>query len=75
MLNKPVISTDCKYGPSEVLINELKNFLIPINADDTLWMNKIKIILDDKYPIVNQAYFKKFSSSYILKQYFDFFCS
>ena len=44
-LNTPVVSTDCDYGPRELLTGELNQFLVPVNDVQSL-TNKIKQALD-----------------------------
>jgi glycosyltransferase involved in cell wall biosynthesis len=64
-LNTMVVSTDCESGPSEILTDELSDFLTPV-GDYYKLAEKIVKALDN--PIKN---FKKFSSAYDQKVIFN----
>ena len=67
ILKTPVVSTDCKSGPSEILIDELKPFLSPIGDVDTLAIN-IKNMVDNPVKITNK-YTDKFSAEKSAEKY------
>ena len=54
ILNTPVVSVDCNYGPREILTGELSNFLVPIGNDELLY-EKIKLALNN-YPNIRKEY-------------------
>lgn len=67
ILKIPVVSTDCVSGPSEILIDELSNFLSPI-GDITALANNIKKAID--HPVnITEKYITKFDDVKIAKQY------
>jgi len=71
MLNTPVISTDCKSGPNEILIDELKDYLVPKNDIDTLAL-KIKTLYNSNSKIaIDNKYTDKFDTTNIIKEYED----
>lgn len=69
-LNTPVISTDIKCGPNEILTEELKDFLVPIN-NTLLLTEKIETALTN-YPKIQPKHLEKFQVSSIAKIYLDF---
>ena len=62
-----VVSTDCPFGPSEVLTGELKSFLSPIRDVDALSKN-IKRALKEPV-LITEDHVSKFSAEIIAKQY------
>ena len=43
----PVISYDCPVGPSDIVINEVNGFLIPM-GDEDLYIEKLQKLIDDE---------------------------
>jgi len=68
-LNVPVISTDIKCGPNEILTDELSDFLIPLGNVDLLKI-KIENVLKN-YPIIDTKYLKKFQVDVVCNQFID----
>lgn len=66
-LNTPIISTNCKSGPSEIMTGTLANYLTPVNDVDTLAI-KIKEITSSPYTI-DTLFIQPFQLNVILKQY------
>lgn len=50
MLDTPVVSTDCKSGPNEIMTGKLADYLVPVNDVDKLSIMIQKVNLDS-YPI------------------------
>ncbi len=71
ILGTKVVSTDCPTGPSEVLIDELKEFLSPINDIEKLAENIKKALI--KYPKIKESYIKKFKAEYSVNQYLELY--
>ncbi|HEO98713.1 MAG: glycosyltransferase [Campylobacterales bacterium] len=69
-LNTPVISTDIKCGPNEILTDELKDFLVPLN-DISLLTEKIELALKH-YPAIESKHLEKFKVDSIAQVYIDF---
>lgn len=67
ILKTPIISTDCPYGPSEILIDELRDYLVPVNSPVEI-ANKIEQALID-YPRISDELIQKFSIEVILEKY------
>lgn len=72
-LNTPAISTNCKYGPSEILTDNLQDYLIPLNATDSIWQNKINKITNGKYPEISEKYISKFEPTKIVEEYIKYY--
>jgi ADP-heptose:LPS heptosyltransferase len=62
----PVISTDCKYGPSEILGQEYSNHLVPVNDKKSL-SRKISSLISERKKALN-INLDKFSPSQIEKE-------
>lgn len=69
-VNTPVVATNVECGPSEILTDELKEFLVPLH-DDQLLIDKILLALR-QYPIINEKYIHKFCIEKIASQYINF---
>jgi glycosyltransferase involved in cell wall biosynthesis len=67
ILNTPVVSTNCPSGPSEILIDELKPFLVEVGNEKEL-KEKIKLALE-KYPTITEKYTQRFDYVTIAKEY------
>ena len=67
ILKTPVVSTDCKSGPSEILTGKLGDFLVPVNNSEIL-AQKINSALDS-YPAIEDIMIDKFSMQNIIKDY------
>lgn len=67
ILGTNIVSTDCPTGPSEVLVDELKEFLSPINDVDALSVNIKKAL--NFYPDIEDKYIEKFRAEYSVSQY------
>jgi len=70
LLKTPVISTDIKCGPSEILTDSLSQFLVPLN-DTNMLARKIDEALIN-YPIIESKYTEKFTVHKISEQYLNF---
>lgn len=69
ILGTNIISTDCPTGPSEVLVEDLKEFLSPVNDINALANNIKKAI--NNYPKINQKILEKFKAECSIKQYLE----
>ncbi len=67
ILNTMVVSTNCKSGPSEIMTNELSEFLSPA-GDEYLLGKNMKKAIDNPLNITGR-YIKKFTSVEIYKQF------
>jgi glycosyltransferase involved in cell wall biosynthesis len=67
ILGTPVVSTDCKSGPSEILTGELHKYLAKVNDSMDL-SNKIQQCLNDEV-IMTEEYLGKFDAASIYHQY------
>lgn len=61
-----VVSTDCKYGPNEIMTGKLSKYLSALNSSDLA--NKMDLAIE-KYPRVSGDIFSKFRVENIMKQY------
>lgn len=61
-----VVSVDCKYGPNEILIDELSKYLCSFNEKDII--DKINYALNN-YPNKLSGFVSKFDVNLINKQY------
>ncbi len=61
------VSTDCNFGPSEILIDELEDFLVPVNDVEKL-AEKIVLALDAKIEL-SEKFYKKFYAQEAAMQY------
>ena len=67
ILDTMVVSTDCPFGPSEVLTGDLKSFLSPVGDVDALSKNIVRAL---KQPVkITENHTSKFSAEIIAKQY------
>ncbi len=66
-----VVSSNCNYGPSEIMLEDYQNFLVePKKIDD--YIEKIKIALNN-YPKTENPILKKCEAKEIIKSYLNFF--
>lgn len=65
----PIVSVDCNYGPREILVDELADFLVPVGNTDIL-AAKINQALED-YPIISDKYTARFKIENIINQYLE----
>lgn len=69
-LDTPVISTDIKCGPSEILVDKLSEFLVPLDDINGL-TEKIDKALTD-YPEIKPQYLEKFLVKNIAQEFIHF---
>lgn len=69
ILGTKIISTDCPTGPSEVLIDELSQFLSPVGDVEKLAKNIKKAL--ESYPPIKEKYIEKFDAKYSVNQYLN----
>ena len=69
ILGTPVVSTDCPFGPDEILTGELARFLSPVGNVNALATN-IRAALES-YPRVTDADLARFEADRVIAQYFD----
>jgi len=67
ILHTPVVSTNCKSGPSEILTGELASYLAKINDPDDLKKTIEKALF--KYSKITNASIEKFNEKTIFTQY------
>ncbi|SMN01890.1 Glycosyltransferase [uncultured Candidatus Thioglobus sp.] len=67
ILKTPVVSTNCLTGPSEILVDELEEFLSPVGDINGLAKNIKKVL---NYPVeITDKYITKFDADKIVQQY------
>ncbi|KTF17073.1 glycosyltransferase [Pseudoalteromonas sp. 10-33] len=64
----PVVSTDCTFGPSEILTGELANYLVPVGNSEELTA-KIKQVLANKPSVESADILQKVSAEQVSQQY------
>ena len=65
-----IVSSNCKFGPNEILLGEYAKYLVkPDNIDD--YIDKINMALES-YPTSENPIIKKCIASNIIKEYLDF---
>ena len=69
-LDTPVICTDIKCGPNEILTGKLASYLVPDNDLDALVQTIDKAL--DYYPEITQKDLEKFQIANIAQRYIDF---
>ncbi|HEO98712.1 MAG: glycosyltransferase [Campylobacterales bacterium] len=67
ILHTPIVSTNCKSGPEEILIGPLKNYLVEVNNVDKL-AQKINEAMKNKPEIVPE-YYLRFDAKEVAKEY------
>ncbi len=68
-----VISSNCKYGPSEILTGELSKYLVNNIADIEEYIKVLKDALNNYPNIDNINIFDKFEINNLTKKYIDFY--
>jgi glycosyltransferase involved in cell wall biosynthesis len=68
-LSTPVVSTDCPSGPSEVLVDELKPFLVSV-GDIGGMSNAITRAIKD-YPVIREKITERFDAKKIVAKYIE----
>ncbi|MBQ2638975.1 glycosyltransferase [Candidatus Saccharibacteria bacterium] len=66
----PVVSTNCKYGPDEILVGKLSKYLTKLNAHDLGNMTKKAL---RSYPNIDYAIFDKFKVEKIVNEYINLY--
>lgn len=70
LCDTPVVSTNCNFGPSEILTGDLRHFLVPVNDYKAL-ANKINQVIADP-PKIDNAFIKdKFSTEVAVEKYLN----
>ena len=75
----PVISSDCKYGPSEIITNEVDGFLVPV-GDEKEMSDRISQLIEDislRKKISEAALLRsqQFEVDVIIQQWMSLFCA
>lgn len=68
LCNTPVVSVDCPYGPREILIDELSEYLIYPEAEPEKSISVIASALQT-YPKITEKYYNRFDDAVIVNQY------
>lgn len=66
----PVVAADCLYGPREILVDELKNYLISPEENIQASISTISSALKS-YPVISEKYYEKFDGELIIKTYLE----
>lgn len=64
----PVVAADCLYGPREILVDELRNYLISPEENILASISTISSALKS-YPVISEKYYEKFDGELITKTY------
>lgn len=68
----PVVSSDCPYGPREILTDELAAYLIdPENDSDPAESISVISAALRSYPEITEKYYAKFDDARIVRRYLD----
>jgi glycosyltransferase involved in cell wall biosynthesis len=70
ILNTPVVATDIKCGPNEILIGELEKYLVPLNNIPQLTYTMEKAL--ENYPPIKEKYIEKYRVEKVGEQYLQF---
>jgi glycosyltransferase involved in cell wall biosynthesis len=62
------VSTDCTFGPSEILTGELANYLVPVGSSEKL-AAKIGQVLANKPSVENAEILQKVNAELVAQQY------
>lgn len=69
----PVISYDCKTGPSELIIDGVNGFLVKLNDTETMCKKILCLIKDknlaEKISFMSNINYKKYSKEVILNKW------
>ena len=65
----PIISTNCQSGPSEILVDELKRYLI--GCDDVPDLARAIREVDQHPPEISSSYYEKFSSENTISKFME----
>ena len=63
-----IVSTNCTFGPSEILTDELSNYLVPVQQSEAL-ANAVKQVLADKPNVENAKILKQVQADQVALQY------
>lgn len=66
VLDTPVVSTDCPTGPSEVLVEDLEKWLVPMENPEEM-AKKIDLALESNI-IIKEEYINKFKKETVYKE-------
>jgi glycosyltransferase involved in cell wall biosynthesis len=69
ILGTPVVSTDCPYGPAEILTGELERFLVPCNDAKAL-ARAMEVALVTP-PFISDTIVQKFDHHYVVDRYLE----
>ncbi|MBB1384531.1 glycosyltransferase [Pseudoalteromonas sp. SG45-5] len=64
----PVVSTNCTFGPNEILTGELSKYLVPVQQSEVL-ASAVKQVLADKPNIKNAEILKQVQAEQVALQY------
>ena len=65
----PIISTNCPSGPSEILVDELSNYLV--DCDDIPDLARAIRDVDQNPPEITPSYYEKFSSENTISKFME----
>ncbi len=68
-IGTPVVATNCKSGPKEILDDGKYGYLIPVNDDQVMSESILKIILNHDVPEVPNSSMDSFSTHEVVDQY------
>lgn len=63
-----IVSTNCKYGPEEVLTNEMEERLVPVDDTDALSKAMIDALTRVDYSVLDERY----NNDYVFEKYLKF---
>lgn len=66
----PVVASDCPFGPREILIDDLSNYLINPEKKQLESISTIASALKS-YPQITEKYYEKFDDELIVRTYLD----
>jgi glycosyltransferase involved in cell wall biosynthesis len=69
ILGTPVVSTDCPYGPSEILTGNLARFLVPRNDVAALAAAMTEAL--NNPPVINDAMVARFDHRFAVERYLE----
>lgn len=75
LLGVPVVSTDCHYGPNEILVGELSKYLLSSHnkLNNQVNIEIIRKVLSETYPDVPVSLIQKFKPDIIIGKYIKYY--